>query len=219
MSIPSFVEAARGPDRAPEAAYGDLAAQDRPRRPGKRLFDIALAVPLCALALPLLMVLGSLVRLTSRGPALHWSLRVGRGNRLFRMPKLRSMREHAPQLATHLMTDAGTHLTPIGGFLRRTSLDELPQLFSILSGELSFVGPRPALFNQDDLIEARTVLGIHGLVPGLTGWAQVKVRDNPGLEEKLRFDAEYLQRQSFSFDLRILAMSVRTVLLRAGIRH
>ena len=143
----------------------------------KRLFDLALALAACVpLALPLL-VLALLVRLTSRGPALHWSSRVGRHNTVFRMPKLRSMRTDAPQLATHLLTDAQAWLTPIGGFLRKTSLDELPQLWSILRGDMSFVGPRPALFNQHDLIALRSARGVDRLRPGLTGWAQINGRD------------------------------------------
>jgi O-antigen biosynthesis protein WbqP len=135
------------------------------------------------------------------------------------MPKLRSMRDYAPQLATHLFSDPGQFLTPIGRFLRRTSLDEMPQLFSILAGDLSFAGPRPALFNQADLIGLRTRLGIHKLTPGLTGWAQVNGRDGLTIEEKVRFDAEYMRKQSFLIDLRILAITIRKVILREGISH
>jgi O-antigen biosynthesis protein WbqP len=183
----------------------------------KRIFDVALALPLCLLALPLLALVGALVRVTSRGPAFYWSLRVGRDNRFFPMPKLRTMRRGTPELATHLFEGAGQFLTPIGGVLRRSSLDELPQLFSILAGDMSFVGPRPALFNQDDLVDLRTGLGIHKLTPGLTGWAQVNGRDRLTIEEKVRFDAEYLERQSFWFDLRILVMTIVKVLAREDV--
>jgi O-antigen biosynthesis protein WbqP len=186
---------------------------------GKRLFDIALALPICLLAMPMLIVLGILVRLTSKGAAIYWSIRVGKGNRIFRMPKLRSMGSSTPQVATHLLTDAARYLTPIGAILRRTSLDELPQLYSILAGDLSFVGPRPALSNQADLIDLRTGLGIHKLSPGLTGWAQVNGRDDLTVEDKVQFDAEYMRKQSFLFDLRILAMTVSKVLRHEGIRH
>lgn len=219
MSKPAYIDAVRRLD--PELVRVDREDAIRNDRSptGKRIFDIALALPLCALALPLLVVLCILVRFTSRGPAIHWSLRIGRDNQIFRMPKLRSMRNGAPELATHLFAGAQQHLTTIGDFLRRTSLDELPQLFSILAGDLSFAGPRPALFNQADLIDLRTRLGIHRLTPGLTGWAQVNGRDSLTIEEKVRFDAEYVQRQSFLFDLRILVMTVRKVLLREGISH
>lgn len=215
----AFIDAVRGLDPAAIRVEREEAVPIHLRRTGKRLFDIALALPLSLLALPLLIVLGILVRVTSRSPALYWSLRVGRDNRIFRMPKLRTMRDGAPELATHLFAGAQRYLTPLGDFLRRTSLDELPQLFSILAGDLSFVGPRPALFNQDDLVNLRTGLGIHKLAPGLTGWAQVNGRDRLTIEEKVRFDAEYLQKQSFWFDLRILAMTVGKVLVREGISH
>jgi len=215
----AFIDAVRGLDPAAIRVEREEAVPIHLRRTGKRLFDIALALPLSLLALPLLIALGILVRFTSRGPAFYWSLRVGRDNRIFRMPKLRTMRDGAPELATHLFAGAQRYLTPLGDFLRRTSLDELPQLFSILAGDLSFVGPRPALFNQDDLVNLRTGLGIHKLAPGLTGWAQVNGRDRLTIEEKVRFDAEYLQKQSFWFDLRILAMTVGKVLVREGISH
>jgi len=220
MRNQAYIEFFRGLDPALARVLRDEdSISDRWRSIRKRTFDIALALPLCLLASPFLIVLGVLVRLTSRGPAIYWSIRVGRDNRIFRMPKLRSMHEYAPQLATHLFSDAGQFLTPIGQFLRRTSLDELPQLFSILAGDLSFTGPRPALFNQNDLIDLRTGLGIHKLTPGLTGWAQVNGRDRLTLEEKVRFDAEYLQRQSFLFDFRILARTVWKVLSREGVSH
>jgi O-antigen biosynthesis protein WbqP len=186
---------------------------------GKRAFDILGALALCFPAAPLLAALAILVRMTSKGPALYWSNRVGRDNQIFSMPKFRSMRTDAPQLATHLLENAEEYLTPIGGFLRRTSLDEVPQLFSILRGDLSFVGPRPALFNQNDLVALRTELGIHRLVPGLTGWAQVNGRDELPIREKVQFDCEYLKRQTFIFDLQIMALTVIKVLRKEGIRH
>ena len=185
----------------------------------KRLFDLALG--LCAalvLALPILLV-ALLVRLTSPGPALYWSDRVGKGNRIFRMPKFRSMRVGTPEVATHLLQDPVPHLTPIGSFLRKSSLDELPQLWSILKGDMSFVGPRPALFNQDDLIALRTQYGVHELVPGLTGWAQVNGRDELPIPDKVKLDVEYLQRQSLWFDIRILWLTFVKVLRRDGVSH
>jgi O-antigen biosynthesis protein WbqP len=215
----AFIDVDRGLDAAAIRVEREDAVPNHWRHTGKRLFDIALALPLFVLALPLLIALGILVRVTSRGPAIYWSLRVGRDNRIFEMPKLRTMRDGAPELATHLFGGAQRYLTPLGDFLRRTSLDELPQLFSILAGDLSFVGPRPALFNQDDLVNLRTGLGIHKLAPGLTGWAQVNGRDRLTVEGKVRFDAEYLQKQSFWFDLRILAMTVAKVLVREDISH
>jgi O-antigen biosynthesis protein WbqP len=185
----------------------------------KRLFDLVLACLALPLTLPLLILLPLLIRATSRGPALHWSKRVGKDNRIFRMPKFRSMHLDTPQLATHLLSNPERHLTAIGCLLRKTSLDELPQLFSILAGDLSFTGPRPALFNQKDLIELRTERGVHHLVPGLTGWAQVNGRDNLPIPEKVQFDYEYLQRRCFAFDLQILCATVLTVLRGEGIRH
>jgi O-antigen biosynthesis protein WbqP len=185
----------------------------------KRLFDLILG--LCAaffLALPILLV-AILVRLTSPGPALYWSDRVGRHNRIFRMPKFRSMRIDTPAVATHLLADPDAYLTSIGSFLRKTSLDELPQLWSILKGDMSFVGPRPALFNQDDLIALRTQYGVHELVPGLTGWAQVNGRDELPIPEKVRLDAEYMQNKSFRLDMRILWVTFVKVLRRDGVSH
>jgi O-antigen biosynthesis protein WbqP len=185
----------------------------------KRICDVLAASLLLLLTSPLLIVVAVLVRTMSNGSVLHWSNRVGRDNRVFRMPKFRSMKIDTPQLATHLLAESGNYLTPIGGFLRRTSLDELPQLFSILAGDLSFVGPRPALFNQDDLVALRTELGIHRLMPGLTGWAQVNGRDELPIPVKVKFDFEYMQRRSFAFDLRILVMTLVKVLRREGIKH
>jgi O-antigen biosynthesis protein WbqP len=185
----------------------------------KRLFDLALAV-LCALVLAIpLAVVAVLVLTTSPGPALYWSDRVGRHNRIFRMPKFRSMRVGTPAVATHLLANPSAHLTPIGPFLRKSSLDELPQLWSILAGDMSFVGPRPALYNQDDLIELRTKLGVDKLVPGLTGWAQVNGRDELPIPDKVAFDAEYLQKRSLWFDIRILWLTALKVVRRDGVAH
>lgn len=170
------------------------------------------------LALPILF-LAAMVRLTSPGPALYWSDRVGLRNSIFRMPKFRSMRVGTPPVATHLLISPQVHLTPIGPFLRKSSLDELPQLWSILIGDMSFVGPRPALFNQADLIALRTDHGINVLVPGLTGWAQVNGRDNLTLPEKVALDAEYLRHQSLWFDLQILWLTAVKVFRREGVTH
>lgn len=185
----------------------------------KRLLDIVLvlaALPL--LALPLLGA-ALLVRLTSTGPVLYWSARVGRDNALFQMPKFRSMRIDTPQVATHLLSNPDTYLTPIGSFLRKTSLDELPQLWSILKGDMSFVGPRPALFNQHDLVSMRTEQGVHRLLPGLTGWAQINGRDELPIPAKVALDAYYLQHRSLALDLRILALTAYKVLRRDGVSH
>ncbi|HVL07717.1 O-antigen biosynthesis protein WbqP [Variovorax boronicumulans] len=185
----------------------------------KRLFDLFLA--LCAggvLLLPV-MIVAIAVRLTSRGPALYWSDRIGRDNRIFKMPKFRSMRVGTPAVATHLLSDPRVYLTPIGSFLRKSSLDELPQLWSILVGDMSFVGPRPALFNQQDLIDLRTQHGVDVLVPGLTGWAQVNGRDELPIPAKVQLDIEYLQRRSFWFDIRILWLTFVKVLRREGVTH
>jgi O-antigen biosynthesis protein WbqP len=185
----------------------------------KRAFDLTLVcIVTLILAIPIVLV-ALLVKVTSPGPVLYWSRRIGRYNRDFLMPKFRSMREGTPQLATHLLTDPAAYLTPIGSLIRRTSLDELPQLWSIWRGDMSFVGPRPALFNQDDLITARTALNVHQLVPGLTGWAQVNGRDDLPIPEKVTLDAEYQRRQSFLFDLRILWMTGINVLGGKGVSH
>jgi O-antigen biosynthesis protein WbqP len=185
----------------------------------KRSFDLILCLCAGPLLIPLILLIALLVRLDSRGPALYWSDRVGRNNVLFRMPKFRSMRVGTPAVATHLMTNPAAYLTPIGSFLRRTSLDELPQLWSILKGDMSFVGPRPALFNQEDLIALRTSAGVHVLVPGLTGWAQINGRDELPIPGKVELDAEYLRRRSFAFDLRILWLTVLRVIRRDGVSH
>ena len=185
----------------------------------KRLFDLAVAlVASVFLALPIVMT-ALAVRLTSPGPALNWSDRVGRHNRIFSMPKFRSMRIDTPAVATHLLQHPEQWLTPIGSFLRKSSLDELPQLWSILKGDMSFVGPRPALFNQDDLITLRTEQGVHELVPGLTGWAQVNGRDELPIPQKVALDAEYLERRSLLFDMKILWMTALKVLARDGVSH
>lgn len=185
----------------------------------KRLFDLAVAlVAAVFLALPIVMT-ALAVRLTSPGPALYWSNRVGRHNRIFKMPKFRSMRIDTPAVATHLLQNPEQWLTPIGSFLRKSSLDELPQLWSILKGDMSFVGPRPALFNQDDLIALRTEKGVHELVPGLTGWAQVNGRDELPIPQKVQLDVEYLERGSLLFDMKILWLTALKVLARDGVSH
>lgn len=185
----------------------------------KRFFDLCLAL-LAALILAMPIIAVALaVRLTSSGPAIYWSDRVGRHNRIFRMPKFRSMRIGAPALATHLLIDPNVYLTPIGSFLRKSSIDELPQLWSILVGDMSFVGPRPALFNQDDLVALRTERGVHELLPGLTGWAQVNGRDELPIAEKVELDLAYLKRRSFWFDIRILWLTAVKVLRRDGVSH
>ncbi len=185
----------------------------------KRIFDLSLAVWAVLLLSPLLLALGIAVRLTSPGPAIYWSDRVGRNNRIFRMPKFRSMRTDTPAVATHLLADPAAWLTPIGSLLRRTSLDELPQLWSIVVGDMSFVGPRPALFNQDDLIALRTAQGVAELLPGLTGWAQINGRDELPIPEKVRLDVEYLQRRSLAFDLMIIWRTAMKVVRRDGVSH
>jgi O-antigen biosynthesis protein WbqP len=185
----------------------------------KRLLDLTLALVLLPLlALPLLSI-ALLVRLTSPGPALYWSDRVGRHNTIFSMPKFRSMRTDTPAVATHLLVDPGQYMTPIGSFLRRSSLDELPQLWSILKGDMSFVGPRPALFNQQDLIALRAQCGVHTLLPGLTGWAQINGRDELPIPAKVALDRYYLQHRGLRMDLWILWCTARKVLLREGVTH
>jgi O-antigen biosynthesis protein WbqP len=185
----------------------------------KRLFDLLLAlIALPFLLLPIVLVAVA-VRLTSDGPAIYWSDRVGRYNRIFRMPKFRTMRVDTPAVATHVLVDPQRFLTPIGPFLRKTSLDELPQLWSILCGDMSFVGPRPALFNQDDLIALRTERGVHQLLPGLTGWAQVNGRDELPIPEKVELDVAYLHHQSLAFDLKILLLTALKVARQEGVSH
>ena len=185
----------------------------------KRLFDITLAVFVVVILLLPICIVAFLVRLTSKGPALYWSGRVGVNNVIFKMPKFRSMKVDTPAVATHLLADPKSVLTPIGDFLRKSSLDELPQLWCILKGEMSFVGPRPALFNQDDLIALRTESGVDKLVPGLTGWAQVNGRDELPIPQKVALDVEYLNRQSFIFDLYIIWLTGVKVLQKDGVSH
>lgn len=185
----------------------------------KRLLDIFLAgVALLVLGIPLL-VIAFLVGVTSAGPVLYWSDRVGKCNRIFRMPKFRTMRIGTPAVATHLLADPDRYLTPVGGFLRKTSLDELPQIFTILKGDMSIVGPRPALFNQDDLIALRTAKGIDVLTPGLTGWAQINGRDELPIPVKVELDEYYLKNRSFLLDMRIILRTISKVARRAGVAH
>ena len=185
----------------------------------KRLFDLVLAlIAACLLIVPIVVV-AVLVKLTSKGPALYWSDRVGMHNTIFKMPKFRSMKVETPAVATHLLVDPGSVLTSIGDFLRKSSFDELPQLWCILKGEMSFVGPRPALFNQYDLILLRTEKGVDKVVPGLTGWAQVNGRDELPIPEKVVLDVEYMERQSLWFDLKILWLTVLKVVRRDGVSH
>jgi O-antigen biosynthesis protein WbqP len=185
----------------------------------KRLLDLFLTLlALLILFVPFLLV-AILVKLTSVGPVLYWSDRVGRDNKLFKMPKFRTMRVNTPAVATHLLPDPKQFLTPVGSFLRKSSLDELPQLWSILTGNMSFVGPRPALFNQYDLVELRTQYGVEKLVPGLTGWAQINGRDELPIPEKVKLDVEYLNNQSFCFDLKIILMTFVKVFKGDGIQH
>lgn len=185
----------------------------------KRAFDLLLALlAACFLVVPFLFI-ALMVRFTSKGPVLYWSERVGRNNRLFKMPKFRSMKTDTPAVATHLLENPDRFLTPIGGFLRQSSLDELPQLWSIICGEMSFVGPRPALFNQHDLVALRTEKGVHELTPGLTGWAQINGRDELPIPEKVEFDIYYLNQKSLWLDIRIIFLTVGRVLQRHGVAH
>ncbi len=185
----------------------------------KRFFDLTLAVISATLLFVPFLLVWLAVRLTSRGPALYWSDRLGRDNVIFKMPKFRSMRVGTPAVATHLLSDPKVYLTPIGSFLRKSSLDELPQLWSILKGDMSFVGPRPALFNQDDLIALRTEAGVDQLLPGLTGWAQVNGRDELPIPQKVALDVAYMQRRSLWFDVRILWLTALKVVSRDGVSH
>ena len=185
----------------------------------KRLFDLLLALLATATLLVPIVLVAVAVRLTSKGPALYWSDRVGQNNLIFKMPKFRSMKIDTPAVATHLLKDPKSVLTPIGDFLRKSSLDELPQLWCILKGDMSFVGPRPALFNQDDLIALRTEKSVHGLIPGLTGWAQINGRDELPIPDKVDLDVEYLERRSFRFDIYILWLTFTKVLKRDGVSH
>ena len=185
----------------------------------KREFDLILGLLLLPLLCILMAAIAITVLLTSKGPVLYWSDRVGRNNRIFRMPKFRTMKVQTPEVATHLLRDPKAHLTIVGPFLRKTSLDELPQIYSILKGDLSFVGPRPALHNQDDLVALRTEYGVHELVPGLTGWAQVNGRDDLPIPAKVEYDCEYLRKRTFRFDMGILLRTVVQVLRGHGVTH
>ena len=185
----------------------------------KRVFDLLLATFAALLLIVPVIGVALLVRLTSKGPALYWSDRVGRGNTIFKMPKFRSMQVGTPAVATHLLSKPDAYLTPIGSFLRKSSLDELPQLWSIFKGEMSFVGPRPALFNQHDLIELRTRAGVHALLPGLTGWAQINGRDELPIPKKVLLDVEYLKNRSFWLDVKIIVLTAKRVLRRDNVTH
>lgn len=185
----------------------------------KRLFDLILALIATSILLLPITITAILVKVSSKGPALYWSDRVGNNNVTFKMPKFRSMKVHTPVVATHLLLDPKSVLTPIGNFLRKSSLDELPQLYSIIKGDMSFVGPRPALFNQDDLIALRTEKGVDKLVPGLTGWAQINGRDELPILQKVALDVEYLQRNSLSMDIKIIWLTLIKVLKKDGVSH
>jgi O-antigen biosynthesis protein WbqP len=185
----------------------------------KRSLDLLLAGAASILLIVPIVLVTMMVRLTSPGPALYWSDRIGRHNRVFRMPKFRTMRVGTPAVATHLLCNPAKHLTPIGGLLRRTSLDELPQLWSIVRGDMSFVGPRPALFNQEDLIALRTAAGVHELTPGLTGWAQINGRDELAIPDKVKLDAEYMRRASFAFDVMIIVRTATQAFFGRGVTH
>jgi len=185
----------------------------------KRIFDLLLGVAILVFLVAPMLLISIVVRLSSKGPALYWSDRIGKNNKIFKMPKFRSMLTDTPAVATHLLDNPGAYLSPIGGFLRCSSLDELPQLFSVLKGDMSFVGPRPALFNQEDLIALRSEKGVDKLLPGITGWAQVNGRDELSIPDKVALDTEYLDRQSFWFDMKILWMTFLKVFNRDGVSH
>jgi O-antigen biosynthesis protein WbqP len=185
----------------------------------KRIFDSLLVIIVIILLVVPIILTAIAVRITSKGGVLYWSDRIGRNNEIFKMPKFRSMLIDTPDVATHLLNNPDSHLSPIGGFLRRSSLDELPQLFSVLKGDMSFVGPRPALFNQDDLITLRAKKGVDKLLPGVTGWAQVNGRDELSIPDKVALDVEYLNRHSFWFDMKILWMTFLKVMTRDGVSH
>ncbi len=185
----------------------------------KRSFDLVISLFALTIFFPLIIVVALIVKFTSKGPALYWSDRVGASNIIFRMPKFRTMKVATPAVATHLLFNSTQYLTPVGSFLRKSSLDELPQLWSILVGNMSFVGPRPALFNQDDLISLRTQYSVDKLLPGLTGWAQVNGRDELSIASKVQYEVEYLDRQSFWFDMMILGLTFLKVVRRTGVAH
>jgi len=185
----------------------------------KRTFDLLFSIVLLVFLVVPMLLISIAIRISSKGPVLYWSDRVGKNNKIFKMPKFRSMLINTPTIATHLLDNPETYLTPIGGFLRRSSFDETPQLFSILIGDMSFVGPRPALFNQKDLIDLRIEKGINNLLPGVTGWAQVNGRDDLSIPDKVALDAEYLNRKSFWFDIKILWMTLLIIAKRDGVSH
>ena len=185
----------------------------------KRIFDIVLATIFFMVLSLFLLVIALSVKLTSKGPVIYWSDRVGKNNKIFKMPKFRTMKADTPAMATHLMKNPEQYCTSVGSFLRKSSLDELPQLYSVLKGDMSFVGPRPALFNQDDLIELRTKKGIHNLIPGITGWAQINGRDDLPIPEKVDLDEYYLNNHSFMFDLKTLFMTLLSVINSQGVQH
>ena len=185
----------------------------------KRIVDLSLVLVASVIFFIPMLLVAICIRLTSEGPIVFWSDRVGRWNQVFKMPKFRTMRVDTPNVATHLLASAGQYLTPIGGFLRKSSLDELPQLWSVLVGDMSFVGPRPALYNQYDLIEMRSRVGVDALLPGITGWAQVNGRDELSLQDKVALDQQYLNNQSFFFDQYILLLTVLKVFRREGVSH
>lgn len=191
----------------------------KPLKTMKRIFDLALAIILLILLGPPMLLIAAFIKLKSKGPAFFWTDRVGINNNIFKMVKFRTMRTDTPQLATHLMKNPQDYLIPGGKFLRKLSLDELPQLFNVLKGEMSFVGPRPALFNQDDLVALRTTKKVHKLMPGITGWAQVNGRDDLPIPQKVAFDEQYLYRRSFWFDLYIIFLTVLKVIKKEGVRH
>jgi len=185
----------------------------------KRIFDIFFASILIILTTVILLTITILIKLTSKGPALYWSKRIGKNNSIFLMPKFRSMYISTPEVATHLLTDSSRFITPIGKILRKTSLDELPQLYNILKGEMSFVGPRPALYNQDDLIDLRTRCGVHTLVPGVTGWAQINGRDEISIPEKVKLDESYFKHRNFFMDIKIIILTAYNVIKAKDISH
>ncbi len=185
----------------------------------KRIFDVIAAIALLVIISMPMLVIALMVKSTSKGSVLHWSDRIGKGNAIFKMPKFRTMRIDTPAVATHLLKNPGKYLTPVGSIMRRFSLDEFPQLWSVLKGDMSFVGPRPALYNQDDLIELRTKKGVHKLVPGITGWAQVNGRDELPIPVKVEYDEFYLKNRSFWFDMKILWLTFIKVIKREGVKH
>jgi O-antigen biosynthesis protein WbqP len=199
--------------------YSATAKSGCPNGGTKRFLDVLLSIALLSFLCPLMACIAVLIRATSKGAAIYWSDRIGQENVVFKMPKFRTMRLGAPAVATHLFQDPGRWVTPIGRLLRKFSLDELPQLYSIAKGDMSFIGPRPALFNQDDLVALRTRKGVHCLMPGVTGWAQINGRDELPIPLKVQFDEYYLRHRSFGFDLRILGLTIIRVARRSGVTH